>query len=634
MSARPVGRLGPGAPVQQLHLVGVTTEHDSLIFSVRKGAKSGSFVLPLDENLVSALADAIRRRNADGVDLDLPAELDTPSPAPRRQSHLSPREIQDRLRAGRSLQEIAAEAGVGEEWVARFAAPVEAERSQIITRARELTYAKPRRGESAETLGMSVRWNLAERGVRMTNDEFTGAWSGYQVTDETWMVTFDFVSRQRQQVAEWEVDLETGDLVGRNRLASDLGYVEPGRRRRSITSMQPTAAMTSARNVGQDARAGADEEADAPVAQRATPAKRRPTAKKATPAKKVTAKRATVTRKATAKKATATKKAPAKRAAVAKKVTAKKATAKKATAKKATPAQRSPAGRSAAAPKRASARRTVAKAPAKRASATKKSAPSRGGSARASGRAAKAPSTARSTRAGGARKAVPAGARGSATKRRTAGATPKRGAPPALVVAEAAAPVRPVPNELGQRRLQLIAGKAPPPAPRGAQGRPTPAPARPPQASAARIAAPRSIEAAARVQRPDGPSDVPASRPQPSRRPAVGVAVEGLDLPLGNRSDSDVAEKDDVAGNEAMAEARRIARREARAAARQRGGASVDPSESPNADDRVVTIRANRAAPPRGEAEIVLPQDLPPLRPAQPATQPRKRLFGRTGRPQ
>ena len=40
--------------MQQLHLVGVTTDHDSLIFSVRKGAKSGSFVLSLDEDGLAA----------------------------------------------------------------------------------------------------------------------------------------------------------------------------------------------------------------------------------------------------------------------------------------------------------------------------------------------------------------------------------------------------------------------------------------------------------------------------------------------------------------------------------------------------------------------------------------------------
>src|SRR3954468_4547418 len=208
MSARPVGRLGPGAPVQQLHLVGLTTENDSLICSARKGAKSGSFVLAVDERLLQVIAEAVQERNADGIELEVPEALQPAAPAvPRRQSHLSPREIQDRLRAGRTLEVIAAEAGVGEEWVARFAAPVEAERLQVVNRARSLLYYRPRPGDSGEALGMAVRWNLADKGVRMTNDEFDSAWSAYQLADQAWMVTFTFESRKRVQEAEWEVDL-------------------------------------------------------------------------------------------------------------------------------------------------------------------------------------------------------------------------------------------------------------------------------------------------------------------------------------------------------------------------------------------------------------------------------------------
>jgi hypothetical protein len=177
--------------VQQLHVVGLTAESDKIICSVRKGTKSGGFVLPLNEHLLQVIGEAVSRRNADGIEIEVPEALQPQAAtAPRRQSHLSPREIQDRLRAGRSMEEIAVEAGVGEEWVARFAAPVEAERSQVVGRARRLVYYRPRRGDSGEALGMAVRWNLADRGVRLANDEFDAAWSAYQLADTAWMVTF------------------------------------------------------------------------------------------------------------------------------------------------------------------------------------------------------------------------------------------------------------------------------------------------------------------------------------------------------------------------------------------------------------------------------------------------------------
>jgi hypothetical protein len=54
----------------------------------------------------------------------------------------------------------------------------------------------------------------------------------------------------------------------------------------------------------------------------------------------------------------------------------------------------------------------------------------------------------------------------------------------------------------------------------------------------------------------------------------------------------------------------------------------------PDGDGRVVTIRANRAAPPTGEADgdVIIAGDRPSLRPAQPATQPRRRRFARPNR--
>jgi hypothetical protein len=91
----------------------------------------------------------------------------------------------------------------------------------------------------------------------------------------------------------------------------------------------------------------------------------------------------------------------------------------------------------------------------------------------------------------------------------------------------------------------------------------------------------------------------------------------------------------DVADEAALAEARRAERRRARAERQQREAAAAKAATATAGvgdDDRVVTIRANRATPPTGDAELVLPADRPPLRPAQPATQPKKRRFGRTAR--
>jgi hypothetical protein len=174
-----------------------------------------------------------------------------------------------------------------------------------------------------------------------------------------------------------------------------------------------------------------------------------------------------------------------------------------------------------------------------------------------------------------------------------------------------------VPNELGRRRLQLVSGGStttrPPRRSGAAPGRPAAG------MPGVRIAAARSGDVAAAQRRADRPTRPP--------EPEIVPPVPGLD----------------VGDSEAAAEARRAERRRARAAARSEAPAAPAPAAqtpAPRAigdsggddDGRVVTIRANRASPPRGDAELVLPADRPNLRPAQPATQPRKRLFNRTGR--
>lgn len=207
--------------MQTLHLVGFTTELDGLIFSARKGSASGSYVVPLDRPLLQQIAEAERRRG-DGRG---PGSPRLPRSV-RPESALSPRQMQDRIRAGWSLEDVAAEAGVDLDWVSRFAAPVHAEIRRVVDRARHLVYDKQRVGPSALPLGASVRRNVGERGVRLVDDDaFDDGWSAYQLDKDLWMVCFAYTSRGRPQEAEWQLDLETGELTSRNRIATQLGHV-------------------------------------------------------------------------------------------------------------------------------------------------------------------------------------------------------------------------------------------------------------------------------------------------------------------------------------------------------------------------------------------------------------------------
>lgn len=347
----------PGARVQQLHLVGFTTDLEGLIFSARKGAKSGGYFVTLDDRLRATIEDALRLRNGEGADDDFVAPDGSTTARPRRprpQSVLSPREIQARLRSGSSIAEVADEAGVDEEWVDRFAVPILAEQAQVVARARRLVFVKPRLGESGLPLGEAVRWNLADKGVRFLDDEFEAAWGAYNLQGTSWVVRFQYVSRQKRHSAEWEVDLREDELLARNRSASDLAYIDPARRRRRPPVLEPSPRETPAsagRATSRPEAVAAIEPASAPGPTAVSP----PRAASAGPV------RQTVTRRP-AKPAAPAKKAVTSKATKATKKAAKSTKALKA-AKKATKARKAAPAKRGAGPKRARTTKKAAKKP-------------------------------------------------------------------------------------------------------------------------------------------------------------------------------------------------------------------------------------------------------------------------------
>ena len=221
--------------MRKLHLVGLTTDQKGLIFTARRGSDSGGYVVALDAEVLNAIAKAQGRPNGAAVGpMVKPGGEYTPGPGSqtRRRGLLTPREMQARLRAGRSVEDVAEEADVEVEWVERFAVPILAEQAQVVELARTLVFVNAKGAASAHPLDESVAWNLLDRGARVTDDVFDGSWTAYQLHDQVWMIRFAYRSRGRAQEARWELDVGTGELVARNKVASELAYVEPGARLR------------------------------------------------------------------------------------------------------------------------------------------------------------------------------------------------------------------------------------------------------------------------------------------------------------------------------------------------------------------------------------------------------------------
>src|SRR5438105_7258683 len=150
-------------------MVGFTTDHRGLIFSVRRGAKSGGYVINVDASIIEAV-DELKALLAEEA-----PESGAGAAANRPQSALSVREIQARLRRGRTVDQVAREAGVEPAWIARFAVPVLAEQAEVIRAARETRMIRQRTNVSTAPLGDAVYRNLAERGVTDPRDQLDKA---------------------------------------------------------------------------------------------------------------------------------------------------------------------------------------------------------------------------------------------------------------------------------------------------------------------------------------------------------------------------------------------------------------------------------------------------------------------------
>ena len=152
-------------------------------FAAGPGADSG-FVLHADERLRSLL----RPR---------PTGQATGSET-RPESALTPREIQSRLRAGDTAEDVARAAGIPVARVARYEAPIAAERVRIVDEVRRATAPGPHRVSPGRPLGAVVDERLADDGF----DPALAQWLARRQPDNTWMVTVDLADHH----AEWSWD--------------------------------------------------------------------------------------------------------------------------------------------------------------------------------------------------------------------------------------------------------------------------------------------------------------------------------------------------------------------------------------------------------------------------------------------
>jgi hypothetical protein len=169
--------------MNDLRLIGLSDDGRRLVMESGDG---NQYSLPVDERINAALRGDRSRLGQLQIELE---------------SKLTPREIQDRIRAGQSLEQVSAEAGVPTDRVLRYAGPILQEREHIAQEAAKAGVKRHDHG-AVMLLGELVRDRLEDRGV--PHESMT--WDAWRREDGGWEVRLEYVAGQTERSAQWVYD--------------------------------------------------------------------------------------------------------------------------------------------------------------------------------------------------------------------------------------------------------------------------------------------------------------------------------------------------------------------------------------------------------------------------------------------
>jgi hypothetical protein len=182
--------------------------------------------LPLDERVSAAVDVPEPGEGGNGKTLksksDGARHSQSPS-APRRPESpvtLSPRDIQTRIRAGESAEDIAASASVQVDRVLRYAGPVLQERAMLAQAARRARLATSERGDRMSNV---VDLKLGAHGV----DPEAVSWDAWRTEDGSWMVQASWSSGKTTARAKWKLDRGRQTVAPDDEMAQFLSTPAP-----------------------------------------------------------------------------------------------------------------------------------------------------------------------------------------------------------------------------------------------------------------------------------------------------------------------------------------------------------------------------------------------------------------------
>ncbi|HUC26979.1 MAG TPA: septation protein SepH [Streptosporangiaceae bacterium] len=171
--------------MQELRLVAVSEDGSYAILAVP--GRSGRFLLPIDERLRTVAKGQFSRLAQYEIEVENP---------------LRPKEIQERIRAGETADQIADAAGIPPDKIRRFEGPILAERQYQAQQAQRATI----RGRGDSGPGPRLGDVVAERLTAAGASPEAAEWDSRKRPDGNWQVQLQFVVGGRAGTAEWIYD--------------------------------------------------------------------------------------------------------------------------------------------------------------------------------------------------------------------------------------------------------------------------------------------------------------------------------------------------------------------------------------------------------------------------------------------
>jgi hypothetical protein len=171
--------------MQELRLVAVSEDGSYAILAVP--GRSGRFLLPIDERLRTVAKGQFSRLAQYEIEVENP---------------LRPKEIQERIRAGETADQIADAAGIPPDKIRRFEGPILAERQYQAEQAQRATI----RGRGDSGPGPRLGDVVADRLTAAGASPEAAEWDSRKRPDGNWQVLLQFALGGRTGTAEWVYD--------------------------------------------------------------------------------------------------------------------------------------------------------------------------------------------------------------------------------------------------------------------------------------------------------------------------------------------------------------------------------------------------------------------------------------------